>query len=95
MFMMVLPERWVRFRTRMKVIVNGNVFRNSILVSILINTVMMGVEHYNQVGTCSLVFSMDCHPLYMAFTYLRLANNVNMILHCYLEYRFGQIMTST
>ena len=39
----------MKVRAKMKVIVNGNIFRNSILVSILINTVMMGVEHHNQV----------------------------------------------
>lgn len=38
-----------RFRRKMKVIVNGTAFRNSILIAILINTVMMGIEHYNQV----------------------------------------------
>lgn len=40
----------------MKVIVNGNIFRNFILISILINTVTMGVEHHDQVKR---VFSLD------------------------------------
>ena len=37
------------WRDKLKEKVHGNAFRNGILVSILINTVMMGIEHHNQV----------------------------------------------
>ena len=50
MIVMLYVEEMQRFRAKVKKLVNSTMFRNSVLTAILVNTVIMGIEHHQQVG---------------------------------------------
>jgi hypothetical protein len=47
--LLLFPAPFARFRKKLKVVVDSNIFPRGILVAILINTLSMGIEYHNQV----------------------------------------------